>query len=82
MSGQSTNLVEEAMRIVQEHLDREARNRQLGTLAPRELCPDQKAALVRDLAALLAEPVSGSSRGRLGRWGGFSRFFNWLVRAR
>ncbi|MBI3977489.1 MAG: hypothetical protein HY331_04810 [Chloroflexi bacterium] len=53
-----SKLVEECMRIVQEHLDREAGNRRLEWLAPRELCAEQKAALVHDIAALLAEPIA------------------------
>lgn len=45
--------VSEAIRIITEHLEQEARNRRLQELAPRDLCPDQKAALVNDLVRLL-----------------------------
>ncbi|TAK31209.1 MAG: hypothetical protein EPO21_17940 [Chloroflexota bacterium] len=45
--------VSEAIRIISEHLEQEARNRRLHELAPRDLCPDQKAALVKDLSRLL-----------------------------
>jgi len=45
--------VSEAIRIISEHLEQEARNRRLRELAPRDLCPDQKAALVEDLSKLL-----------------------------
>lgn len=42
--------VEEATRIIQEHVDREARNRRVRYLAVKDLCPSQKAELVADLA--------------------------------
>jgi len=45
--------ISEAIRIIAEHLEQEARNRRLQELAPRDLCLDQKAALVNDLAKLL-----------------------------
>jgi hypothetical protein len=44
--------VDEAIRLIQAHVDKEARNRALGYLAVRDLCPSQKADLVRDLARL------------------------------
>jgi len=44
--------VDEAVHVIQTHVDKEARNRQLGYLAVRDLCPSQKADLVRDLARL------------------------------
>lgn len=44
--------VDEAIRLIQTHVDKEARNRQLGYLAVRDLCPSQKADLVRDIARL------------------------------
>ena len=45
--------VADAVRIIQEHLDKEARNRRQTNLSPRELCPMQKAELVQDLVNAL-----------------------------
>jgi hypothetical protein len=44
--------VEEAMRLIQKHIDKEARNRWVEHLDVRDLCPRQKADLVADLARL------------------------------
>jgi hypothetical protein len=44
--------VEEAMSVIQRHLEREARNRQLEMLSPDDLCPEQKRDLVKDLARI------------------------------
>ena len=44
--------VEEAMRVIQKHIDKEARNRWVEHLEARDLCPRQKADLVADLARL------------------------------
>lgn len=44
--------VDEAARIIQRHVEREARNRRVQYLAVRDLCPAQKAELVADLARL------------------------------
>jgi hypothetical protein len=44
--------VEEAMRLIQKHIDKEARNRWVEHLEVRDLCPRQKADLVADLAHL------------------------------
>lgn len=46
------NAVEEAMRVIQKHIDKEARNRWVEHLDVRDLCPRQKADLVADLARL------------------------------
>lgn len=44
--------VEEAIRVIQKHIDKEARNRWVEHLEVRDLCPRQKADLVSDLAKL------------------------------
>jgi len=44
--------VETAVAIIQRHLDREARNREVSMLAPEDLCPAQKRDMIRDLARL------------------------------
>ena len=46
-------VVVDTIRTIQEHLDKEARNRRQTQLTPRELCPMQKAELVQDLASIL-----------------------------
>ena len=43
----------DAIKTIQEHLDKEARNRRQTSLSPKELCPMQKAELVQDLASIL-----------------------------
>ncbi|MCS7003450.1 MAG: hypothetical protein NZ518_11430 [Dehalococcoidia bacterium] len=53
-------VVDDAIKIIQEHLDREARNRRQPLLEPRDLCPMQKARLVSDLTAVLETPTPGS----------------------
>ena len=45
--------VEEAIRIIQKHVDKEARNRWVEHLEVRDLCPRQKADLVSDLVRRL-----------------------------
>ena len=45
--------VESAVSIIQKHLEKEARNRQLPIIAPDDLCPAQKRDMVRDLFHLL-----------------------------
>ncbi len=50
--GVEQEAISEAIKIIEEHLDREALNRRLRQLAPRDLCPDQKAELVKDLSRL------------------------------
>jgi hypothetical protein len=45
--------VEEAIRIIQKHVDKEARNRWVEHLEVRDLCPRQKADLVADLVRTL-----------------------------
>ncbi len=44
--------VEEAMKVIQKHVDKEARNRWVEHLEVRDLCPRQKADLVADLARM------------------------------
>ena len=44
--------VAEAIRVIQKHIDKEARNRWVEHLDVRDLCPRQKADLVADLARL------------------------------
>jgi hypothetical protein len=44
--------VEEAIRVIQKHIDKEARNRWVEHLEARDLCPRQKADLVADLARM------------------------------
>ncbi len=51
-TGLEKNAVEEAMRLIQRHIDKEARNRWVEHLEVRDLCPRQKADLVADLARL------------------------------
>jgi hypothetical protein len=48
--GQSA--IEEAIRVIQRHVDKEARNRWVEHLEVRDLCARQKADLVADLAKL------------------------------
>lgn len=43
---------DEAIRVIQKHVDKEARNRWVEHLEVRDLCPRQKADLVADLARL------------------------------
>lgn len=50
--GLEKNAVEEAMRLIQRHIDKEARNRWVEHLDVRDLCPRQKADLVSELARL------------------------------
>lgn len=57
-------VVDEAIKIIQEHLDREARNRRQTTLEPKDLCPMQKARLVSDLVATLDTTGGGSGLTR------------------
>ena len=51
-AGVETKAVEEAIRVIQKHIDKEARNRWVDYLEVRDLCPRQKADLVADLAKL------------------------------
>jgi hypothetical protein len=51
-TGLEKGAVEEAMRLIQRHIDKEARNRWVEHLEVRDLCPRQKADLVSDLARL------------------------------
>jgi hypothetical protein len=51
-TGIEKGAVEEAMRLIQRHIDKEARNRWVEHLEVRDLCPRQKADLVADLARL------------------------------
>lgn len=44
--------VDEAMRVIQKHIDKEARNRWVEHLDVRDLCPRQKADMISDLARL------------------------------
>lgn len=46
-------VVDDAIKVIQTHLDKEARNRRQAVLSPRELCPMQKTELIEDLVALL-----------------------------
>lgn len=46
--------VEEAIRIIQHHLDKEAVSRRVDHLTVRDLCPRQKADLYRDLVKLFS----------------------------
>lgn len=41
-----------AISIMQYHLEKEARNRQVAMISPEDLCPDQKRDMIRDLAKL------------------------------
>lgn len=45
--------VELATSIIQDHLRKEARNREVPMLAPEDLCPAQKRDMIRDIAKLL-----------------------------
>jgi len=45
--------VDEAMRVIQKHIDKEARNRWVEHLDVRDLCPRQKADMISDLARLV-----------------------------
>lgn len=47
------SVVAAAIRTIQEHLDKEALNRGLTDLQPRELCPMQKTEMVEALMAVL-----------------------------
>ncbi len=58
---QEPKIVDDAIKIIQEHLDREARNRRQSTLEPKDLCPMQKARLVSDLSGVLDANGGGSS---------------------
>lgn len=51
-TGLGQTAVEEAMRVIQKHIDKEARNRWVEHLDVRDLCPRQKADLVADLAKM------------------------------
>lgn len=44
--------VEEAVRVIQKHVDKEARNRWVEHLEVRDLCPRQKADLIAELARM------------------------------
>lgn len=59
--------IDEAVRVIQKHLDAEARNRSLPSLAPRDLCPIQKVRLVNDLADVLERQDPVGFFGRLHR---------------
>jgi hypothetical protein len=61
---QEPKVVDDAIKIIQEHLDREARNRRQSTLEPKDLCPMQKARLVSDLVATLDTTGGGSGFSR------------------
>lgn len=50
--GSEPSAVGEAIRIIQKHVDKEARNRWVEHLEVRDLCPRQKADLVNELARL------------------------------
>lgn len=51
-TGLEQSAVEEAIRVIQKHIDKEARNRWVEHLEVRDLCPRQKSDLVSDLAKL------------------------------
>jgi len=51
-TGLERSAVDEAIRLIQKHIDKEARNRWVEHLEVRDLCPRQKADLVSDLAHL------------------------------
>ena len=53
VATQERQVIADAIRTIQEHLDKEARNRRQTNLSPRELCPMQKAELVQDLMHVL-----------------------------
>ena len=44
--------VDTAISIIQKHLQKEARNRQLEMIEPEDLCPAQKRDMVRDLSRI------------------------------
>ena len=46
-------VVDETIKLIQRHIDKEAQNRRVRELAIRDLCPMQKAELVQDLAKIL-----------------------------
>lgn len=46
-------VIGDAMKLIQQHIDQEARSRRVSVLPIRDLCPQQKANLVTDLAKLL-----------------------------
>ncbi|HUX87299.1 MAG TPA: hypothetical protein VMW65_09880 [Chloroflexota bacterium] len=50
--GNEPPAVGEAIRVIQKHIDKEARNRWIEHLDVRDLCPRQKADLVNELARL------------------------------
>jgi len=50
--GVQPGAVDEAIRVIQKHVDKEARNRWVEHLEVRDLCPRQKADLIADLARL------------------------------
>lgn len=47
-----TGAIDEAIRVIQKHVDKEARNRWVEHLEVRDLCPRQKADLVADLSRM------------------------------
>src|SRR5205807_9623005 len=51
-TGLEESAVTEALRVIQKHIDKEARNRWVEHLDVRDLCPRQKADPVADLARL------------------------------
>lgn len=51
-TGLEQGAIEEAIRVIQKHVDKEARNRWVEHLEVRDLCPRQKSDLVTDLAKL------------------------------
>ena len=53
METKASPVIDAAIEIIQEHLNREAANRRLVVLPPKELCPQQKKELIQDLLILL-----------------------------
>lgn len=51
-TGLEHSAVQEAIRVIQKHIDKEAKNRWVEHLEVRDLCPRQKADLVSELAKL------------------------------
>lgn len=51
--GAERDAIQDAISIIQQHVDKEAQNRRVRELAVRDLCPMQKAELVKDLARVL-----------------------------
>ncbi|MBI2940220.1 MAG: hypothetical protein HYY04_07235 [Chloroflexi bacterium] len=51
-TGVGADAVAEAVRVIQKHVDKEARNRWVEHLEVRDLCPRQKADLVAELAQI------------------------------